>query len=91
VEVAAYRIATEAVTNALRHADASSCRVHVGWEAGWLAVEVSDDGRGMQSDGRGGVGMTSMEERAQEVGGRLEVTSSGQGTTVRALLPVTTA
>ncbi|MGY1601759.1 sensor histidine kinase [Geodermatophilus sp. SYSU D00815] len=89
VEVAAYRIATEAVTNAVRHAEASTCRVTLTAEDGDLVVEVTDDGRGVPDDAVPGVGTTSMRERAAELGGTLEVvTAAGEGTTVRARLPL---
>ncbi|SOE03602.1 sensor histidine kinase [Blastococcus haudaquaticus] len=89
VEVAAYRIATEAVANAVRHAGASTCTVSLALVAEDLLVEVSDDGRGVPADAAPGVGSTSMRERAAELGGSLDVTSTpGAGTTVRARLPL---
>jgi len=89
VEVAAYRIATEAVANAVRHAGASTCTVSLALAAEDLLVEVSDDGRGVPADAVPGVGSTSMRERAAELGGSLDVTSTpGAGTTVRARLPL---
>ncbi|HEY0127496.1 MAG TPA: sensor histidine kinase [Blastococcus sp.] len=89
VEVAAYRIATEAVTNAVRHAEASACTVSLGLSGDDLLVEIVDDGRGVAPDAVPGVGSTSMRERAAELGGTLEVTSvPGAGTTVRARLPL---
>ncbi|MGY1753752.1 ATP-binding protein [Blastococcus sp. SYSU D01042] len=89
VEVAAYRIATEAVANAVRHAGASACTVALAPADKDLVVEVSDDGRGVPDDAVPGVGTTSMRERAAELGGTLEVTTApGAGTTVRARLPL---
>jgi signal transduction histidine kinase len=88
VEVAAYRIATEAVTNAVRHASPSRVGVQLAECDERLVVEVRDDGRGFSDEVRRGVGMTSMEERAAEVGGRLSVDTGPGGTTVRAELPV---
>lgn len=89
VEVAAYRIATEAVANAVRHASASSCTVSLGLSGDDLLVEIVDDGRGIAPDAVPGVGSTSMRERAAELGGSLDVTSApGSGTTVRARLPL---
>jgi len=89
VEVAAYRIAAEALTNATRHADAGACAVRLVAGEGELLVEVSDDGRGIDRDRQAGVGLLSMRERAEELGGRSEVTcpTSG-GTVVRAWLPM---
>jgi signal transduction histidine kinase len=88
VEVAAYRIATEALTNVARHARASDCQVRL-WFDGALHVEVRDDGRGSPEGQRSGVGMASMRERAAELGGTCVVERpAGGGTVVRARLPV---
>ena len=89
VEVAAYRIASEAVANAQRHADAGSCRVAVGCASDRLTVEVVDDGRGFGEDAAVGIGLESIHARALEVGGAAEVHSTpGGGTRVSAWLPV---
>jgi signal transduction histidine kinase len=88
VEVAAYRIGTEAMTNAVRHAGAARCTVRLVGGAD-LTVVVEDDGRGI-GDGRGsGVGLSSMHERAAELGGecRFEARPGG-GTRVVARLPL---
>jgi signal transduction histidine kinase len=88
VEVAAYRIATEALTNVARHARASYCQVQL-WFDGAFHVEIRDDGRGWSDGQRAGVGMTSMRERAAELGGDCVVERrAGEGTVVRARLPV---
>lgn len=88
VEMAAYRIAVEAITNTLRHARAESLRLRLAMEGENLVVEAEDDGRGLPSDIILGVGVTSMRERAESVGGHVEL-STGQagGTIVRAVLP----
>jgi signal transduction histidine kinase len=89
VEVAAFRIADEAVTNVVRHARARSCIVRVWRSDGGLVVEVTDDGVGISGESTGGVGLASMRERAAELGGSCEVTPvDGGGTRVRAVLPV---
>ncbi|MGN6301761.1 MAG: sensor histidine kinase [Angustibacter sp.] len=89
IEVAVYRIAAEALTNVVRHASASRATLHAHADR---AVEllVSDDGRGLVLDGVGaGVGLSSMRQRAEEVGGRLDVRPGADGgTDVRAVLPV---
>lgn len=88
VEVAAYRIVAEALTNVVKHAGAS--HVDVCLEAGpaALTVVVADDGRGIAEDVTAGVGLLSLRERAEELGGRCEVVCpEGGGTTVRAVLP----
>lgn len=89
VEVAAYRIASEAMTNVVRYADATRCTVRLVREQRLLLVEVTDDGVGIPQDAQAGVGMLSMRERAAELGGRSEVTCPPTGgTVVRAWLPV---
>ncbi len=91
VEVAAYSIASEAVSNAVRHSAAGRIHLDARVEAGSLVVSVSDNGRGIPSRSHGGLGLMSMGERAVEVGGRLDVNGRpGGGTIVRALLPLET-
>jgi len=89
VEVAAYRIAQEALTNIVRHAHACRCTLSLSVD-GVLTLVVSDDGDGIPPNRQAGVGLSSMRERAEELGGALEITTSpGAGTTVRATLPIT--
>lgn len=78
------------MTNVVRHAGADTCvvRIRLDEEAGELGVEVEDDGRGIHEDGEGGVGLHSMRERAEELGGTctIEPRPAG-GTRVVAELP----
>jgi signal transduction histidine kinase len=91
VEVAAYAIASEAVSNAVRHSAAGRVHLDARVESGALVVSISDNGRGIPARTHGGLGLMSMGERAEEVGGRLEVLRRpGGGTIVRALLPLET-
>ena len=89
VEVAAYRIAAEAVRNSARHAGASSCRLHLSLHRSRdLLLEVADDGRGIGTDRGSGVGLASMYERATELGGTLTVANRPpHGTLISAVLP----
>jgi signal transduction histidine kinase len=87
VEVAAYRIVTEALTNVARHAAARTCTVRMFLD-GALEVEVTDDGRGVAPGQPVGVGTTAMRERAAELGGVLTVESSTTGTRIHARLPI---
>ncbi|MEV8517290.1 GAF domain-containing sensor histidine kinase [Dactylosporangium sp. NPDC051484] len=89
-EVAAYRIAVEALANARRHAGATAVRLRLSLDDGWLSLTVTDDGHGttIPAGAGDGVGMHSMRERAAELGGDLTVTSSAEGTTVSARLPL---
>ncbi|MGV9273832.1 sensor histidine kinase [Streptomyces griseosporeus] len=89
VEVAAYAIAAEAVANAVRHSAAGRLELTAHVEDTVLILSIRDNGRGIPPRHRAGVGLRSMGERAAEVGGRLEVTTApGEGTLVRATLPV---
>lgn len=92
VEVAAYRIAAEALANAVRHSRGSRARLSVGVASGQLEVSVRDDGVGLgaaSSSAGTGVGLTSMRTRAEEIGGTLEVGDApGGGTAVLARLPI---
>jgi signal transduction histidine kinase len=89
VEVAAYRIALEALANVVRHAHASTCtmRLLIGDDA--LTVEVQDDGSGLPRNVHAGVGINAMRERATELGGSCTVeTLATGGTRVLAGLPL---
>ncbi len=87
VEVAAYRILQEALTNVVRHAQARTCTVSLHVNDA-LDLVVTDDGRGFPTDCHAGVGLPSMRERAAELGGTCQITSTpGQGTCLRVCLP----
>jgi signal transduction histidine kinase len=93
VEAAAYRIAVEALTNVTRHAQAKRCVISFDLERGnfgdFLRLEVADDGVGMSDERRAGVGLTSMRERAEELGGTFQVQSKpGEGTHIILRLPL---
>ncbi len=89
VEVAAYRIALEAITNAARHARAHLCTVRLGMEGDLLVLDVCDDGRGLAQGAQPGVGLYSMRERAEELGGVCTVVNNASGgVCVEARIPV---
>jgi signal transduction histidine kinase len=79
VEVAAYRIVVEAVTNAVRHAGARHCHISLACTPAGLAVTVSDDGSGLRPAGHHGHGLAIMRERAEELGGTVTVTDTAPG------------
>lgn len=88
-EVAAFRIIQEALTNAVRHADAQHIAVSITAEGDDLVLQVRDDGHGRVVTREGGVGMWAMRERAQELGGSMDVIAvPGIGTTINARLPL---
>jgi signal transduction histidine kinase len=86
-EEALYRIAQEALNNALKHADANNVTVRVCCRDGRVELEVIDDGAGFDlglAGEDGGLGLTSMRERVEKIDGVLDITSaSGEGTRVR--------
>jgi len=91
VEIAAYFVIAEAVTNVLKHADASRVTVDIGYDGRALSVSVSDDGVG-SVDERGGSGLLGLRDRVAAVDGTLTVKGTpGEGTTVSASFPVAEA
>lgn len=93
VEVAAYRIILEALTNVIRHSQAQHCDIHFSLDQNdanhTLQIEVQDDGKGMPIQRRAGVGLRSMRERAEEVGGTCVIESlAGNGTRVCVRMPL---
>lgn len=96
VETACFRIVQEAMTNAVRHAEATRLAVALCVDDGALVLSVRDDGRGFdlaaaarRAAGGESAGLSGMEERAQLAGGRLEMSSApGRGTEVRAVFPL---
>ncbi len=89
VEVAVYRIVQESLTNVVRHAIARTCRIRISVDEN-VHLEITDDGVGLPEDRRAGVGLSSMRERAAELGGTCAVEPSGPvgGTRVLARLPL---
>ncbi len=91
VEVAAYRIAGEAVANAFRHGQATTCTVRLSADHDHLDLDVGDDGTWIPPDATPGVGLASMRDRAAELGGVLSIETGPAGTTVHGRLPLRTA
>ena len=101
VEVAAYRIALEAITNVVRHARARQCEVRLHAKGNGrsstlsagrsqLQIEVNDDGIGLSPNLQSGLGLNSMRERAEELGGRFRLKNGVKsGVVVTAVLPLT--
>jgi signal transduction histidine kinase len=88
VQLNAYRIVLEAVNNVLKHARATDCVVRIAANGG-LSLEIGDNGVGLANDFRAGVGIASMRERAQELGGTFQIEPNApQGTRVFATLPI---
>ncbi|MGC4000559.1 MAG: GAF domain-containing protein [Anaeromyxobacter sp.] len=89
VELALFRIAQEALTNVARHAGARQVQLSVALQDGAAVLTVADDGRGLPSPRPAGLGLVGMRERAERLGGELDVQPRpGGGTTVIARIPV---
>ena len=90
VDLAALRIVVEAVANTRKHAEASSVAVDLAVRDGQLALSVSDDGRGLPTDVRPGIGMHSIAERAAELGGTARYDRAASGCRLLVTLPLET-
>ncbi len=90
VEVALYRVTLEAVTNVVKHARATYCEITLSHENNrWLTLSVEDNGNGFDDITNGGLGLISMRERAEEIGGRFFVEDSSLGgVKIRAEFPL---
>lgn len=87
IEVAAYRIALEAITNTIRHAHATQCHVTLKYDHDFQ-LEVWDNGQGLPTAVSGGIGLASMRERTAELGGIFTIHHSAAGTRITAVLPL---
>ena len=94
-ETVLFRVVQESLTNIHRHAASEAARIRLRRDAESLVLEIDDRGRGIPSttlehitSGRAGVGIASMSERMEALGGHLEIASSVRGTTVRVRLPI---
>lgn len=96
VEIAIFRAVQECLTNVHRHSGSPSCTVTLSYIGDQVRVQIKDRGRGIPQaklpglTNFGGVGLRGMEERFRRLGGTLEISSSGEGTCVTAVLPVLT-
>ncbi|MEI8412358.1 MULTISPECIES: sensor histidine kinase [unclassified Kribbella] len=89
VEVATYRIATEALTNVVRHSTATIAAVRLSVDADALHLEIRDNGVNSGAPWQPGVGLTSISERTAELGGQFEIQYDGTGCSVSVVLPLT--
>jgi len=79
VDLAAYRIAQEGLTNAVRHSGATRVDVRLRYAPGRLDIEVEDDGRGLRDPGPGGHGLVGIRERVALYDGTVDLTASPSG------------
>jgi signal transduction histidine kinase len=87
-EVAAYLIALEALTNVVHHAKATTCRIELLVTPNEIELKVVDNGQGIAEGVHQGVGLSSMRERAEELGGTVVVGPAAPGTRVEAHIPL---
>jgi two-component system NarL family sensor kinase len=90
MEEAYYRVTQEALTNVARHSGASHVEIHLTWTDDSLEMTVHDDGRGFvveESAGKG-LGLASMRERLEALGGALTINSGASGTCLEARTPL---
>jgi signal transduction histidine kinase len=96
LELMIFRVVQECLTNVHRHSESPSATISLHNSGGRLTLEVRDRGKGMPGDklaavagpGTGGVGLRGMRERVKAFGGELEIISDGEGTLVRAIVPL---
>lgn len=94
LEVTLYRVTQEALNNALKHADATTVSVYIDVDEAGVTLDIADDGVGFEHEdmvSRGGIGLTSMQERVEALGGTLSIESEpGNGTRIHVDVPLTT-
>jgi two-component system sensor histidine kinase DegS len=93
IALSIYRLVQEALTNIAKHAEANTVNVNLSHLSNELHVTICDDGKGFSLESNGeqikGIGLVSMQERTDMLGGRLEIdTAPGSGTRLTAFIPV---
>jgi two-component system, NarL family, sensor kinase len=97
VEMALFRVVQEALSNVRRHSESASASIRLEHRHSQVVLEIKDQGRGLSLEGNGfdasgsvcpGVGIPGMKQRLRQLGGKLEITSNGDGTTVSAVVPI---
>jgi two-component system, NarL family, sensor kinase len=95
VEIAIFRVVQEGLANVLRHSGSPVAKISLHCRDGWLELAVSDQGKSdarelltQARDRRSGVGISGMRERVEQLGGGLRIDCNGEGTTVKATIPM---
>jgi len=87
-ELVLFRVIQECLTNIRRHSGSTTARIYLAQTDEEIVLEIEDAGKGISSDAPVGVGLAGMEERMRQLGGRLAVSSTANGTVVTASIPV---
>jgi signal transduction histidine kinase len=93
IEQTLYRVVQEALSNVTRHSGASNVELHLTWESKRVILRIADNGHGfdLQAAEGKGVGLQSMRERVEEIGGIFTVESNTSGTQIEAVIPLQNA
>lgn len=87
IEIATYRIIQESISNVIRHSNATECIIKITMN-NYLTIEITDNGKGISTISKKGIGMASMRERTEELNGTFHVIStSKQGVSIQAIFP----
>ncbi len=91
LETAIFRVVQESLTNVQRHSGSKTARIEVGANDGWITLAIRDHGHGFSVESADvlGLGIAGMKERILELGGRFSIASTGAGTELLAVLPMT--
>jgi PAS domain S-box-containing protein len=88
IELALFRIVQESLTNIHRHSGSSTAGIRLARSMSDITLEITDEGSGIRDDAIPGVGIASMRERVQQLGGQFEISSPNGGTRLKAIIPV---
>jgi signal transduction histidine kinase len=97
IETALFRVVQEGLTNVRRHSGSETASIRLERRANEIVLEIKDAGHGLRAENRSGlaenfhelgVGIPGMRQRLRQLGGRLEITSNGEGTAVAAIVPI---
>ncbi len=88
IEIATYRIIQESISNVVRHSNATECKIKITMD-NFLKTEITDNGKGISSSSKKGIGMVSMRERTEELNGTLHVISTPEkGVSIQVIFPL---
>lgn len=89
--VALFRISQESLTNIIKHADADEVRIFLGAVGPYLEMRISDNGKGIDEESmktKGSYGIIGMKERVKALNGKIDISGSSKGTTIKVVIPI---